>query len=293
MRIIERPTRQTRRPLASAARMIESIRATLEAKQAAATLPFRVPISLLSTSRTSASEPASPSTKTLVESQTMASTPSSPSRRMASWSVGAPSSGSGSIFQSPVCRIVPSGVLIARPLGSGIEWVRVIRVDLERPEPDRARERNLGDPRLIEQALLAQLLAQQEGGERRGVEGRLQPGPQPAHGADVVLVGVGQDDAEDVLGVLLDEGRVGQDDLDARRGLVAEGHAQVDHDPLAGVGRAVAVEVEVHADLVRAAQRQEDEFVARDSGWETRYGEAVIQPPDGCSGGRFRAGRGW
>ncbi len=42
MRIIERPTRQTRRPLASAARMMVSMRATLEAKQATATLPFSV-----------------------------------------------------------------------------------------------------------------------------------------------------------------------------------------------------------------------------------------------------------
>jgi len=54
------------------------------AAQTAATLPFSVPISLPSTSRTVASEPASPSTNTLVESQTMARMPSSPSRRMAS-----------------------------------------------------------------------------------------------------------------------------------------------------------------------------------------------------------------
>ena len=56
----------------------------------------------------------------------MASTPSSPSLRIAVWSVGEPSSGSGSIFQSPVCSTVPSGVRIASPFGSGIEWVSVI-----------------------------------------------------------------------------------------------------------------------------------------------------------------------
>ncbi len=43
-------------------------------------------------------------------------------------SVGAPSSGSGSIFQSPVCNTVPSGVEMAMPFGSGMEWVSVIRV---------------------------------------------------------------------------------------------------------------------------------------------------------------------
>ncbi len=45
---------------------------------------------------------------------------------MAAMSVCLPICGSGSIFQSPVCSTVPSGVRMARPLGSGIEWVRVI-----------------------------------------------------------------------------------------------------------------------------------------------------------------------
>ncbi len=42
MRCIERPTRHTRRSLASAARIAESIRATLAAKQATATLPVQL-----------------------------------------------------------------------------------------------------------------------------------------------------------------------------------------------------------------------------------------------------------
>ena len=127
IRCIERPTRQTRRPAASAARITLSIRATLEAKQATATLPRSPEIKSASASRTSASDPASPSTNTFVESHTMARTPSSPNLTIAASSVVEPSTGSGSIFQSPVCRMVPSGVRIARPFGSGIEWVRVIR----------------------------------------------------------------------------------------------------------------------------------------------------------------------
>ncbi len=39
--------------------------------------------------------------------------------------MASPTSGVASIFQSPVCRMVPSGVRMARPLGSGIEWVMV------------------------------------------------------------------------------------------------------------------------------------------------------------------------
>ena len=33
--------------------------------------------------------------------------------------------GFGSIFQSPVCSIIPAGVLILKPFGSRIEWVNV------------------------------------------------------------------------------------------------------------------------------------------------------------------------
>jgi hypothetical protein len=124
-------------------------------------------------------------------------------------------------------------------------------------------ERHDGDAGFVQQVGFAQFLAQQKGGERRGVERRFQPRPEPRDGADVILMGVGQHDAEDVVGVLLDEAGVRQDNLDAGRGLVAEGHAEIDHDPLAGVRRAEAVEIEVHADLVRPAQRQEDELVVR------------------------------
>ena len=84
MRCIERPARATRRPAASAARITLSMRATLEAKQPTATLPFSPPISFVSASRTPPSDPATPSTKTLVESHTIASTPSSPSAVIAS-----------------------------------------------------------------------------------------------------------------------------------------------------------------------------------------------------------------
>ena len=53
----------------------------------------------------------------------MASTPSPPRRRSAASSVMGPMTGSGSSFQSPVCRILPKGVRSTTALGSGIEWV--------------------------------------------------------------------------------------------------------------------------------------------------------------------------
>ena len=87
--------------------------------------------------RSSASEPDTPLRSTFVESQTMASTPSSPTRLSASESVTGPTSGSGSIFQSPVWRTVPSGVRMASAFGSGIEWVSVIISNSNGPRAKR------------------------------------------------------------------------------------------------------------------------------------------------------------
>ena len=124
---LQRPPDSTGcRPAATAASATLSTRATLEAKQVTATRPLRPLTSSSRLARTVASEPASPSTKTLVLSHTMASAPSSPMRCSIASSVTSPSSGSGSIFQSPVCKIVPNRVRIASALGSRIECVMVI-----------------------------------------------------------------------------------------------------------------------------------------------------------------------
>ncbi len=74
----------------------------------------------------------------------------------------------------------------------------------------------------------------------------------------MVLMAVGQDDAEQIVAPLLDEGEIGQDQLDARIFGIGEGQAEIDHHPFA----LAAVEIDVHADLARAAEREEEEFVA-------------------------------
>jgi hypothetical protein len=81
----------------------------------------------------------------------------------------------------------------------------------------------------------------------------------------MVLVGMGEDQAAQALAPLGDEARIGQDDLDPGQGLVGEAEAEVDHHPLA----AVAVEVEVHADLAGPAERHEEERVVVVEGGHT------------------------
>ena len=236
MRCIERPTRQTRRPAASAARMTLSMRATLEAKQATATLPFSAPISSVS-----AIAHVGLRAGLAVDEDVGGVADHGQHALVAEAADGVDvgalrrAAGPGSIFQSPVCRIVPSGVRIARPFGSGIEWVRVISSTSNGPSSMVPPSGTSVIVDLVQQVRLAQLLADQEGGERRGVERRLQARPQPAERRRCGPRARGSGRCRGCRRRGLEEGRVGQDDLDAGRRLVAEGHAEVDDDPLAVV----------------------------------------------------------
>ena len=111
----------TERPAARAASAIVSTRATLLAKQVTATRPCRLRTSPAIERRTSASEPEWPSTSALVLSHTIASTPASPSACSAASSVGGPTIGVASSFQSPVCSTTPCGVRITSACASGME----------------------------------------------------------------------------------------------------------------------------------------------------------------------------
>ena len=97
------------------------MRATLEAKVVTATRRGALAISSASVLATSASDGERPSRTALVESPISARQPSSPSARSFASSVGGPSTGVGSSFQSPVCSTVPSGVRMISAFDSGIE----------------------------------------------------------------------------------------------------------------------------------------------------------------------------
>ena len=138
-----------------------------------------------------------PGTSALVESTRKRSTPSSPSRANARRSVIRPSSGSWSILKSPVCRTsCPAGVRIATASASGIEWLTATNSALKGPE--------LLDLALLDlqrvglDPVLAQLGLDQRqgqpGADERDVRSLAQ---EVGHGADVVLVPVGEDDRLD------------------------------------------------------------------------------------------------
>ena len=98
-----------------------SILATLDAKDVITILFLSLSIIFKRLFLTVSSEPDLPTVKIFVESQTMARTPSLPICFNLSMSIFLPTIGFSSIFQSPVCKTTPAGVLIFNPFGSRIE----------------------------------------------------------------------------------------------------------------------------------------------------------------------------
>src|SRR4029078_2524818 len=153
---------------------------------------------------------------------------------------------------------------------AGVEDIAERRLD-QQPVPfgDRMRERDEADlegaeldgPATLDnveldlpgEPFLLKLAGDQARGERRRVERDLQLLGEIGQRADIVLVPVGTDYPREVLLLVLDELEVWQYQVDAGISGVGEGQAEVDHDPLA----AATVEIDVHADLARAAERAE------------------------------------
>ncbi len=137
------------------------------------------------------------------------------------------------------------------------------RLDPERPDLERLAGLVDGHRDLWRIRLALALGFEQAGGEGRHPDRRLEARPQLVQRAVMVLMRVGDDDAAQILDLLLDEADVGQHEVDAGQRRVRKCHADIDHDPLAFARRAEAVEREVHADLADAAERHEDEFGSR------------------------------
>jgi hypothetical protein len=62
------------------------------------------------------------------------------------------------------------------------------------------------------------------------------------------------------ISAICDVPDIRHDDINSRRGVVAEHDAEIDHQPFSGM----AIEIEIHPDLAGAAERQEVEAVVAD-----------------------------
>ncbi len=234
-------------------------RAALEAKVVTSTLPFAAATTSSSPPRTVASEPEGSALKTLVESHTIASTPSSPIAFSASSLVGAPICGAASHLPVAGVEHLAVGRVDQQRIGLGDRMGERHVADAERAELERSAELDDVELDLAGDPFLLQLVGDQAGGEGRGVERHAEIGGHIGNRADMILMAVGEDDAEQVLAALLDELEVGQDQFDARIARIGEGHAKIDHQPFA----VAAIEIDVHADLAGAAEGEEEKFFRR------------------------------
>src|SRR5208283_4532153 len=107
---------------------------------------------------------------------------------------------------------------------------------------------------------------EQSGRERRGVERHIEARPQVDERAHMVLVAVGEDEADDVAPLLDQITDVRQDEIDAGQMLFGrEGHAAIDDEPFAPPVVANAIDREIHPDFADAAERREHELASHQS----------------------------
>ena len=120
------------------------------------------------------------------------------------------------------------------------------QLEIERSDLKAAGHRHGRNTHLAGEAALDELCPQHGGGEGGCPDRALQLRPQIRDRADMVLMRVRRDDAEQLVAALHNETRVGHDDIDPRLMLLlAKGDAAIDDQPLTPI----AVNVEVHADL--------------------------------------------
>ena len=159
--------------------------------------------------------------------------------------------------------MVPTGVRRAMPIASGIEWPTRNGMTVERPDVDLVAglER---EERVVVELVLLDLVAEQAAGQGAGVDRHARElGQDVRQRADVVLVGVGDEERPDLGAVLLEVGDVGDDEVDAEHLLVGEHEAAVDDDDVV----AVLEDVHVLADLPHPAERDDAERLVGFGAW--------------------------
>ena len=114
------------------------------------------------------------------------------------------------------------------------------------------------DQRVVVELVLLDLVAEEAARERRGVDRHARElGQHVRQRADVVLMGMGDDERLDVGAAFLEIGDVGDDEVDAEHLLVGEHQPAIDDDDLV----AVFEDVHVLADLPHPAERDDPEWL--------------------------------
>ena len=138
-------------------------------------------------------------------------------------------------------------------LGNGMRHAEKLQV--ERPNVELTAGCDHVDLHLVQQPRLAQLAPEHGGSERRRVNRAAQVAPQMCHAADVILMRMGDHQADQLVAPLGDEYRVWHHHLDLGVFGTAKANPAIHRQPLAGS----PVEIQIHTDLAGPAQWQERE----------------------------------
>ena len=146
--------------------------------------------------------------------------------------------------------IVPAGVGDRQRHAVGHAVRDADELDRERADGDRVARADGLQPIAGVDAVLFELRLDERQRHRRAVDRAVEQRHHVRHGADVILVAVGEDQRLDLLAPRLDEGQVGDDQVDAELVGVGEHDAGVDED-----GRVLPRHGHhVHAELAEASE---------------------------------------
>ncbi len=124
---------------------------------------------------------------------------------------------------------------------------------VDRPQLNRSAQLHNVQRDILQPGFL-QFVANEPGGKGRGIERYAQIAGQIRDGADMVLMAMGQHDPQQIGAALYDELQIRKHQISTGQRRIGKRHAEVAHDPFAPA----TIEVDVHADFTRSAQRQKD-----------------------------------
>ena len=123
-------------------------------------------------------------------------------------------------------RADDEAVRFGNRMGHGYE------LDIEWSERESAPERHDVHRDLGRTGLAFQLGLQQRGGKRCGIDRQLEARPQVEQRAEMILVRVGEHEAENIASLLHQIADVRHDEIDTGQRVVSESNPEIDRDPL-------------------------------------------------------------
>ncbi len=232
LRRIERPTTTTLRPASTPTSIACCIRWMFEAKLEMRIRPRRTGMIWRKASPTTRSERVKPARSAFVESPSSRSTPRLPSAASRPTSVRSPSTGVWSSFQSPLWKTSPAAVSIAIPTASGIECAMRMNSRVNGPSSTGPLSGSASRSSAARSSPCSSSFDLTSPSVRRVAQISCDAdlAQEERQRADVILVGVGQDDGAHALVAQVAE--VGEDHVDSEMLVARERHAGVDDDDL-------------------------------------------------------------